>query len=183
MSIGGGFAPRVPVGMGKMLFHSMGNMFSYLTNGATLNQNESAINKCNYRGFSFAQSGNNYDGFEFLLPQNWDQRYLTCLIAWTSAATSGNLALNVQAIVRRNGDTFDQAFGTAFTINSPAPASAYNKVITPEFGPIWPGGNIGLPATCEIRLSRNGGGPGDTLPGTAVITSCSIYGWTTGGQP
>lgn len=167
----------------KAVLECMGLMISYSTNGATLTQNESSTNKCNYRGFLFAQSGDNYAGFRIPMPASWDQGTFTFIITWTSATTSGNVVWSVQSAVRRSGDSFDIAYGSAVTITSAAPGSAQNSVITAESSAMTPGGTAGTNCELEVRINRNGGAGSDTMAGTAIITSFLLYYTTNSGTP
>jgi hypothetical protein len=154
---------------------SLGSMYPALTNGVTITQVESTTNKNNYRGWSFAQSGNNYVHFRVPMPKSWNQGTVTFVLNWKTTATTGNVVWSVQGLLRNNGDAEDAAFGTAVTLTSAASASAQATITTAETGVMTPAGTPANGSVLEVRINRNGGSGSDTLAATAVLIGVTMF--------
>jgi hypothetical protein len=151
----------------------MGSFYSSMTLGATVGQVETNPNKCNYRGWSFSFSGNNYVHFRTMMPKSWNQGTVTFILSWASTGGAGNVVWSIQGVSRVNGNAQDLAFGTAITLTSAA--SANNAVITAESSAMTFAGTLTYPCEVEIRINRNGGSGSDTFTANAILIGVQMF--------
>jgi hypothetical protein len=144
-------------------------MWPSLTSGSSFpNRVESATNRQNVYFVDFLQSVQSFAQATTAMPSNWDLGTVTATFYWAvNGTTAGNVIWQLQGRCYGNGNTIDQAFGTAQTVTSAATGTANQVIISSATAAITFAGSPAASQLVQFRVARNGNS--DTLAATARL--------------
>jgi len=155
------------------------SIWASLTNGASgISQIETATNKVNTFVVDFPTGVQSFAEVGFPMPSGYDGGTVTAIVYWMANSASANSVVwGVQGRAYADGDTFDQAYGTAAEVTD-ANTGTNKENISGSTGAITLAGAPAGGQWVQFRIYRLGSG-GDNLAATARLLGFRIiYGQT-----
>jgi hypothetical protein len=152
-----------------------GGMTPATTNGGTPSTTETTTNKLGFRAISFDKDTTQYAWVTMPMPKSWDHTTgFTFVPIWTAASGAGDVVWGCQAVMTRDDDPLDAAYGTGQT-STDTLTTALDLDRGPESTSITPAGTAADFATVHFRFYRLATDAGDTLSAAALLIGVELY--------
>ncbi len=151
------------------------SMYPETTDGAEAIQTELTSGQPEVKGFAFDQTTSEAIQSYVAMPPKWDRGTFTYRISWTSTVASTDTVIwDVAAVVVKDGDPIDVAFGTVISVTDNAQGVANDQYITTISGALTVGGTP-EDNTVDMMFLRIARDIADALAGDAVFQSIQIF--------
>lgn len=156
---------------------SGGGIIPSTTNGcASATKVEMATNKQNFMWPSFADGTKLYGEWTMVvLPADYDGGTVTAKFIWTANSASTNpVVWGLQGRAYADGDTIDQAWGTAVEVADANQSAFYKTSISAASAAITLAGTPAAGKMAQFRAYRDPTLAGDTLAAAALLVGVSL---------
>lgn len=165
-----------PAAITGAFFVTGAGMWPSVTTGSSFpNRFEAATNKQNAYLVDFTNGSQTFAQATIAMPTDYTGGTLTAAFYWmVNGATAGNVVWTAQGRAYANGDTFDQAFGSAVSVTSAATGTANQVIATAASAAMTLAGSPLPNQLVQFRFSRNGASGSDTLATLARLLGVQI---------
>jgi hypothetical protein len=165
----------VPIKLGSMFVPAAAMTPSTTSGCKAPTLHESATNKQNKWFLDFIDGSTTFAEWLSAMPADYDGGTFTAVFYWSNANTTGNV-VRWQIEARSYGDleTYDQAFGTAQTVDDTYSTTAHQVAISAATGACTPSGTPAANELMHFRAARVGGNAADTLTTDARLIGVRI---------
>lgn len=155
-----------------------GAMTSTTTSGAERVQVEVTAGRPEVLGYAFDKTTEEYVQFSATMPKSWDGGAFNAIFHWTQGAETTTRAVRwgIQALVVKDGDVINTAYGTAVELSDACGTTLYREHISAVSGDITAAGTAasGAVNTVYFRVYRDVSDAADTLDGDAILVGVDI---------
>jgi len=143
------------------------------TNGCGVDSRELATNRTNYDELLFDPATNEFAQALTILPNNYNLSTVTARFYWTASTGSGAVIWGLQGRAYADGDSLDQAFGTAQTVTDTL-ITTNSMHATSATGAITIAGTPAANKPILFQIYRDASAGGDTLASDARFLGVEI---------